>query len=421
MWEVQHMPLEIEINGSATPEARYIAYAPSPCRIRQTPAAGPLPVTLASQPAQPGGGQAVFYSNPATPSSATLQLTLPADGSWVDFGLGGKWQAPSVDDRDCLLIATGNGDTLTVPLMVRLRKDANTLLPRERDRFLEALAKLNAGGSGRYQDFRDIHVAAANAEEHAGPHFLPWHRTLLLDFERGLQAIDSAVSLHYWRFDQPASSVFQSNFMGATAQVTLDDPPSDVAFDSGHPLSGWITDGVPGISRSALFDTQTSQAPGPPGFDLLSEAATLALGDVYTDFAQMEGTPHGAAHVSFVGSLSQIPTAAKDPLFFMLHANVDRLWALWQWLKRRTDPNDVNVYQGQDRDGRRLDDSTWPWNGVTTSPRPDFAPGGPLKPSPTTAAPGAAPTIRGVIDYQGNSSAAARIGYGYDAVPFELS
>lgn len=416
------MPLEVEINGSAAPEGHYIAYAPSPCRIRQMPAAGPLPVTLHSEPAQAGGGEAVFYTDPAAPSSATLELTLPADGSWVDFGLGGKWQVPSVDDGDCLLIATGNGDTLTVPLMVRLRKDANTLLPRERDRFLEALALLNAGGSGLYQDFRDMHVDAANAEEHGGPHFLPWHRTYLLDLERELQAIDPAVSLHYWRFDEPAPNVFSSDFMGATLQVPLFAPASDVDFVAGHPLSGWITDGVPGISRSAFFDTQTSAAPGLPsfGFPLLSQEATLALGDFYTAFAQMEGSPHGAAHVSFAGWVSDIETAAKDPLFFMLHANVDRLWALWQWFNRHTDPDDVNVYEGVDQDGRRLDDSTWPWNGVTAFPRPDFAPRGPLAPSPATAAPGAEPTIRGVIDYQGHTLAAARIGYGYDDVPFEF-
>ena len=414
------MPLEIEINGSAAPEARYIAYAPSPCRIRQTPAAGPLVVTLRSEPAQAGGGEAVFYTNPAGPSSATLELTLPADGSWVDFGLGGKWQVPSVDDGDCLLIAAGGYDKLTVPLMVRLRKNANTLLPRERDRFLEALGTLNAGGSGLYQDFRDMHVNAATGEEHGGPQFLPWHRTYLLDLERELQAIDPAVSLHYWRFDEPAPNVIRSDFMGGTAQVPLGGPASDVVFDPGHPLSGWVTDGVPGISRSALFNTQTSPAPGRPGFALRSQAATLALGDFYSAFSQMEGSPHGAAHVSFVGSISVINTAVKDPLFFMLHSNVDRLWALWQWLNRRTDPDDLNVYQGQNRDGRRLDDTTWPWNGVVTPPRPDFAPGGPLPPSPTTAAPGAQPTIRGVIDSQGHTSAAARIGYGYDDVPFEF-
>lgn len=417
------MPLEIEINGSVEPEARYITYAPSPCRIRQTtPAAGPLAVTLRSEPAQPGGGEAVFYDDPAAPSSATLDLTLPEDGRWVDFGLVGKWQTPSIDDGDCLLIATGDSDdnSLTVPLMVRVRKDADKLEPRERDRFLEALAQLNAAGSGLYQEFRDMHVDAADAEEHRGPQFLPWHRTLLLDLERELQAIDPAVSLHYWRFDQPAPNVFRGDFMGETEQVGFEDPPSDVVFDSGHPLSGWITDGVPGISRSAFFDTQSIAAQGVPGFPLLSETATLALGDFYSAFARMEGSPHGAAHVSFAGWISDIDTAVKDPLFFMLHANVDRLWALWQWLKRRTDPDDPKVYREQNVDGRRLDDSTWPWNGVMTPPRPDFAPGGPLASSPTTDAPGTEPTIRGAIDFQGHTSAAARIGCGYDDVPFEL-
>jgi tyrosinase len=418
------MALEIEINGSAALEARYVSYAPSPCRIRQTAAAAPLQLTLHSEPAQPGGGQAVLYDDPANPPRDTLDLTLPADGSWVDFSLGGKWQSPSVDDRDCLLIASGGGETLTVPLMVRVRKNAEKLLPRERDRFLEALAKLNA--SGLYQTFRDMHVLGmlnvVDSQEHRGPHFLPWHRTYLLDFERELQRFDASVSLHYWRFDEPAPNVFQRDFMGETAKVAFGDPPSDVTFDAGHWLDGWITDGQPGISRSAMFDTQTSAAPGLPlDFPLLDQDDTLALGADFTAFAVMEGSPHGAAHVSFAGSISGIDTAAKDPLFFMLHCNVDRLWALWQWLERRVDPDDPQVYTGQDVDGRRLDDSTWPWNGVETFPRPNFAPGGDLAGSPTTTAPGPQPTIRGVIDSQGHLSAAARLGYGYDDVPFELS
>ena len=268
------MALEIEINGSAAPTARYIANTPSPCRIRQTPASANVQVKLESKPAQTGGGQAVFYATPGAKSQATLQLTLPASGLWVPFGLGGKFQVPSVDDRDCLLIATAGTQTLTVPLMVRVRKNADKLQPRERDRFLNALAKLNARGT--YQTFRDIHVLGANnvvyAQEHAGPQFLPWHRTYLLDLERELQAIDPAVSLHYWRFDQPAANVFKNTFMGATRRVSPGGPPSNVTFVAGHPLSGWVTDGVPGILRSAIFDTQTKAAPGPPGFPLLARA-----------------------------------------------------------------------------------------------------------------------------------------------------
>ena len=416
------MPLEIEINGSADPSARYIANAPSPCRIRQTPASANVQVKLESKPAQTGGGQAVFYASAGAKSQATLELQLPASGLWVPFWLGGKFQAPSVDDGDCLLIATAGSETLLcVPLMVRVRKNADKLQPRERDRFLDALAKLNARGT--YQTFRDIHVYGANnvvyVQEHAGPQFLPWHRTYLLDLERELQAIDPAVSLHYWRFDETAKNVFSDTFMGATKQVSTGAPASNVTFAAGHPLSGWITDGVPGISRSATFDTHTKPAPGPPTLPLRNQAATLALGNTYPPFAQMERSPHGSAHVSFVGWISQIGTAVKDPLFFMLHSNVDRLWALWQWLNKRTDPADSKSYQGEDQDGRRVGDTTWPWNGVVTPPRPNFAPGGPLPSSPVTAAPGAKPTIGDMVDFQGQPSAAARVGYGYDDVPFE--
>ena len=108
--------------------------------------------------------------------------------------------------------------------MVRVRKNANKLKARERDRFLLALAKLNSAtpAPSTYQALRNMHVDAANGEEHSGPHFLPWHRTYLLDLERGLQAIDPSVSMHYWRFDQPAPKVFTKLFMGETKRLPSD-------------------------------------------------------------------------------------------------------------------------------------------------------------------------------------------------------
>ena len=60
----------------------------------------------------------------------------------------------------------------------------------------------------------------------------------------------------------------------------------------------------------------------------------------------------------------------------MLHCNVDRLWALLAVGETSHGSRRPQVYTGEDVDGRRLNDSTWPWNGVVTLPRPDFAPGG---------------------------------------------
>ena len=224
------MPIEIRINDSLDPKARYISYAPSRCQIRQTPAAAALAVKLSSKAAKSGGGRAVFYANRTVGAqpTQTLTLTLPAAGTWVDFGLGGRPGKPSVDDLDCLLVASSPSANLTVPLMVRVRKNANKLKARERDRFLLALAKLNTAVGptpSAYQTLRNMHVLAGDPEEHQGPHFLPWHRVYLLDLERQLQAIDPSVSMHYWRFDEPAPKVFHKLFMGKTNQSPDDGLP----------------------------------------------------------------------------------------------------------------------------------------------------------------------------------------------------
>src|SRR3712207_7149215 len=106
----------------------------------------------------------------------------------------------------------------------------------------------------------------------------------------------------------------------------------------------------------------------------------------------MEGNPHGRAHTRFGGSISSIDTAARDPLFFLLHANVDRLWARWQWIRRRFDVRDTNAFSrpgnatgpGDRTIGHNLNDTMWPWNQINAPPRPPTAPGGTLALSPVT-------------------------------------
>ena len=217
-------------------------------------------------------------------------------------------------------IEARNGTTLvgSVAVMVRIRKNANALTPGERDRFVAAFAQLNNQGAGRFTDFRDMHTNVSSPQAHGAPGFLAWHRAYLLDLERELQTIDPSVSLPYWRFDQAAPNIFSLEFLGVS------DALGTVGFSATNPLQFWVTDGVPGINRRPFFATNTA----PPG--LRTEAQTLALGTQYPGFRTMEGNPHGSAHTSFGGSISSIGTAAKDPLFFLLHCNVDRLWAKWQ-------------------------------------------------------------------------------------------
>ena len=55
----------------------------------------------------------------------------------------------------------------------------------------------------------------------------------------------------------------------------------------------------------------------------------------------LEGTPHAAVHVSISGWMGSVPTAAQDPIFWLHHCNIDRLWNLWLAQGGgRTDPLD---------------------------------------------------------------------------------
>ena len=408
------MAIELEINDSAAPAVRYVGWAPSPCSIRLTPAGGaaaPLAVVLRNKPGG-AGGQVVFYATPTASPKTTLSLSLPADGAPVSFLVAGKFGKPSAADGDATIqVVAGTTVQTEVPLMVRVRKNANQLTTAERDRFIAAFATFNDQGAGAFTDFRNMHTNAGSPEAHGAPGFLPWHRTYLLDLERELQAIDPSVSLHYWRFDQPASSLFTRDFLGVS------DALGTVQFSPTNPLQFWTTDGVPGINRRPLFNTATGRP------DVITETQTIALGNAYVLFQEMENNPHGFAHTSFGGWLSSIGTAARDPLFFMLHANVDRLWAKWQKRFGRFDSTlaeafAANLASGGNRIGHNLQDTMWPWNGVVGSPRPPTAPGGGLAASPCASAPGPQPHVQDCFDFQGVVAAASRLGFDYDDVSF---
>jgi tyrosinase len=421
------MRTEITIDGADKAGANYIAWAPVHSNIRLVEADGGADVVdVVLQNQNPGQrGQIVFFDAIPGARQDRLRLRLPADGTSVDFFIAGKPGHPSVEDKDAVIEAV-EADTEAVlstkALMVRIRKNANNLTTEERNRFLSAFAILNNRGEGRFRDFRDMHTSDSQREAHFGPGFLSWHRAYLLDLERELQQIDPSVALLYWKFDEPAPKLFTTAFMGV---------PNDVGtlqFDPGNPLEFWKTDQEAGISRTPLFNANTSPASQPLRPPPRNEAATMGLGNRYIDFAPMEIDPHGAVHVCFRGFIQQIHTAARDPLFFLLHTNVDRLWAKWQWLNQRFDTTDPDTYPflgsagdpgSHQKAGHNLEDYMWPWcqddcPDVGQPPRPPTAPGGTLAASPTATAPGPMPTVGDMIDYQGVISLGQRLGFGYD-------
>lgn len=428
------MRILVTVAGADAAGRSFLTWAPvaGTARVADADGPGPVRVTLGN-PAGGTGGRLEFAATRTARRTASLALSLPADGTPVTFWVAGAFGRPSSAYGDAAIQATVQGQAqpaATVPVMVRVRKDADTLTAAERDRFVTALAKLNDQGRGLFKAFREMHrQQIALLQAHGAPGFLSWHRAYLLDLERELQRLDPAVALPYWRFDRPAPTVFTPEFMGRTTAT------GNVVLGPANLLRQWQTDGAPGITRRTRPDVDVVAR----GADVSSEAATLALGGAHPNatfdtgpagggFDEMEGDPHGSAHVSFTGWIQSPGTAPRDPLFFLLHCNVDRLWARWQWLNDRFDGTKpaAYFYRGSvtstphTRVGHNLRDTMWPWNGVTGGDRPPNTPRPRFAAVLTATAPVPSPTVGDMIDYQG-VRAASSMNFGYDDVPFGVA
>jgi tyrosinase len=174
--------------------------------------------------------------------------------------------------------------------------------------------------------------------EHGSLFFWPWHRMYLYWFERIIREMsgDSTFALPYWDYSDPSQRVLPAPFR-----------------DPGSPL----------FVAERDFDVNSGTAPGVNVPESIFDHCA-GLAETVFDFASfsLEGTPHGAVHVWVAGAFGSPPTfgwmaafdtAARDPVFWLHHSNIDRLWESWLALSNAnsSDPtwlaNDVNSGNGR--------------------------------------------------------------------------
>ena len=180
---------------------------------------------------------------------------------------------------------------------VCVRKNSRTLTSDERARFLNAFSQAIALGA--LAPLVDIH-ANALFQMHGNPRFLPWHRIYLLRFEELLQMIDPSVCIPYWKSSE--DQAFPSWLNGFTPTLNLMSGPHTVSRQIG------------------VFATLPDSA---------AVAAALANGTFNSFGGALEGI-HNSGHVWVGGSMMSVPTAPCDPIFWMHHCEIDRIWAEWQ-------------------------------------------------------------------------------------------
>lgn len=227
-----------------------------------------------------------------------------------------------------------------------VRRNIYSLRPDEVTRLINAINTLRANGT--YDRFMQEHMQAMmtmtplddpisdrNAA-HRGPVFLPWHRAFIWEFEQELRRVDPSVSLPYWAFEQENAAsiplVFSPQYFGGDGNTVQQDRVTDSRFN-------WII--TRRIGRSEGGQSLPTQADVNTLLQI-NDYDTFPFNEQSQGFrAAIEGWTgtnapwgmHNQVHRYVGGDMlpddAMTTNAVNDPIFWLVHANIDRIW--WQW------------------------------------------------------------------------------------------
>ena len=218
--------------------------------------------------------------------------------------------------------------------------------------------------------------------QHQSWHFLPWHRGYLLALEAHIRAAVIALggpatwALPYWNY-LGAGSEF--NIPPAFTEQHLPDGSSNPLFVTAR--FGPDGDGnifVPTAAGINQHPNDPNIAYGPVTGECLSNDVYTGndvmtpppgFGGPATGFSHdggmsgnLENNPHNLLHVYVGGSapdqqtyglMSDPGLAALDPIFYVHHANIDRMWATWNANAANKNPAASNWLNGPAATGER--------------------------------------------------------------------
>lgn len=260
-----------------------------------------------------------------------------------------------------------------------MRKNAGALTPQERARFVAAVLALKQApsvltpgqpGSNRYDDFVAVHVKAMPADQshhvmtaHMCAGFLPWHRAFLLEFEKALQVIDPSVTIPYWDACNPlyhpkTSVIWGPDFLGGDGEGDRQDHERVMTGPFAGSTGNWLIrisedENPPNYLRRALGQSRDRQGRIEQLLKKSNETTILDRPvydvapwndhgprnpDVQRSFrSAIEYDLHNLVH-RWVGGNMMTAASPNDPVFWLHHCNIDRLWAHWQVAHRDQAP-----------------------------------------------------------------------------------
>jgi tyrosinase len=205
--------------------------------------------------------------------------------------------------------------------------------------------------------------------QHGSWYFLPWHRGYLLAFEANIRAIVTKLggpadwALPYWNYFKPNQYPLPPAFASPNWPDGQGNNPLFVQQRYGPQSDGNVYVPVDQINLDAMTD---------PDFTGVASGGSPGFGGVDTGFEHggpvhggIESQPHDNVHglvgggdpdnPQLPGLMSDPDTAGLDPIFWLHHANIDRLWEVWrQNPPANVDPTDPDWINGPGNIGERV-------------------------------------------------------------------
>ncbi len=190
--------------------------------------------------------------------------------------------------------------------MATLRKSAASMTMAEQNRYISVIKQLIHDPTNPYGKLVAVHSDMSHdmhgMDVTGTQRFLPWHRVYLLRLEEMMQAIDPQCFVPYWDW------------------TTLRKVPT------------WLSVFKPKVFVPGQRTIMVTRKPrGAAALPTKTDVDGILTSADYTSFTdRLEMGPHNAVHLWVNGTMSRIPTAPADPLFWLHHAQMDRLWNIWQ-------------------------------------------------------------------------------------------
>ncbi|KAH8880185.1 Di-copper centre-containing protein [Thozetella sp. PMI_491] len=229
-----------------------------------------------------------------------------------------------------------------------------------------------AGAVSRYDDFVATHINFTDYIHFVG-FFQPWHRTFVAEYEAALRSqcgYKGAQPYWDWSLDSTSEQAFLSSpvfdaVYGFGGNGPFIDSSNDNAVFLHIPgkLGGGCVEDGPFVNYTVQMGPGPSLVSNPrcltrdiaPPFAIAhlskTEVDYTLAASIFAEFdIRVQGgitldgmTYHGGGHLGVGGDLGEIGnvySSPGDPLFYLHHTNMDRLWNKWQranWPARKYD------------------------------------------------------------------------------------